>query len=288
MPGPQFVRYFSPLVSALQELGNSGTPAEIRALIAKRMALPDAIFDEQMASGSPRFANQVAWARFYLSKAGYIDSSKRGIWMLAEKGMDAKLAEADALAIFQEVHQSFLGKETDAAFEKGVAEEDSPAPPESGIAPSLDHRAVLLGVLRNLPPSGFEKLCQLLLREAGFQKVEITGRSGDGGIDGKGILQVNSLLSFHVIFQCKRYSGTVGAPQIRDFRGAMAGRTDKGIYITTGSFTIEALREAARDGVTPIELVDADKLVEMFEKLELGLVPRTVYEIDHKFFKEFS
>lgn len=286
MAGPQFVKYFGPLVSALQELGNSGTPAEVRDLIATDLKLSDSTLNEQTESGTPRFANQVAWARFYLSKADYVDSSKRGVWALTEKGANAKLSEADALAIFQGVQQAFATKEAQAGLEQGT--EDSPAPPESGVLAPGDHRMALMDLLKKLSPAGFEKLCQRLLREAGFQHVEITGRSGDGGIDGKGRLQVNALLSFHVIFQCKRYSGPISAGQMRDFRGAIAGRTDKGIFLTTSTFTAEAQREASRDGVTPIELVDGDKLVDMFEQLELGLVPKTAYDIDHKFFEEFS
>jgi restriction system protein len=116
----------------------------------------------------------------------------------------------------------------------------------------------------------------------------VTGRSGDGGIDGEGILEINPLLSFKVIFQCKRYKGSVGAGMIRDFRGAMIGRADKGIFLTTGSFTMDAKREAVRDGANPIELVDGEKLVTIFERLELGLKPRTVYDLDPEFFKEYK
>jgi restriction system protein len=126
-----------------------------------------------------------------------------------------------------------------------------------------------------------------LLREAGFQQVVVTGKSGDNGIDGHGILEVNPFLTFKVLFQCKRYRGTVGAPFIRDFRGAMLGRADKGIILTTGMFTMDAKREARRDGAPPVELVDGDKLLDMFEKLELGLVPRIVYDIDESFFDDF-
>lgn len=140
----------------------------------------------------------------------------------------------------------------------------------------------------NLHFSGFERLCQRLLREAGFQQVLVTGRSGDNGIDGEGILEVNPFVTFKVLFQCKRYKGSVGAPVIRDFRGAMLGRAEKGIILTTGSFTQDARREARRDGAPPVELVDGDKLLEMFEKLELGLEPRTTFDIDQKFFDEFN
>lgn len=146
----------------------------------------------------------------------------------------------------------------------------------------------VLGVLLALPPAGFERLSQRLLREAGFTQVIVTGQSGDGGIDGFGTLQVNPLVSFKVLFQCKRYAKSVPPSQVRDFRGAMSGRADKGIIITTGSFTAEARREATRDGAPPIELIDGEKLLDMLEKLELGLKAVTTYEVEHAFFNEFK
>jgi restriction system protein len=151
-----------------------------------------------------------------------------------------------------------------------------------------NHRTKLLGIIKSLSPAGFERLSQRLLRESGFQSVLVTGRSGDGGIDGIGILQVNPFVSFNVLFQCKRYQGAVTPSQVRDFRGAMMGRTDKGIIITTGTFTLDAKKEARRDGVPPIELVDGELLVQMFERLEMGLIPRTTYDIDEKFFDDFK
>jgi restriction system protein len=143
-------------------------------------------------------------------------------------------------------------------------------------------------MLRSLSPSGFERLCKRLLREGGFEKVEVTGRSRDGGIDGHGILQLNPFVSLRVYFQCKRYEGTVGPATVRDFRGALTGRSDKSIIITTGSFSEDAKREANRDGAPPIELVDSEKLLDMFEKLLLGLKSRTAYEIDVEFFESFK
>jgi len=285
MPGPQFVRYFRPVIDALKELGNSGTPSEVREIIANKFHLTDDQLNEAMASGTPRFLNQVAWARFYLNKAGYIASSKRGVWSLTEKGLASNLTDEQALEVFQTIQDQFQ-----AAYRAQQEEEaeEVVAPPDVGFLPTSDYRTALVEKIRSLPPSSFEKLSQRLLRESGFQQVEVTGRSGDGGIDGKGILQVSPLLSFQVIFQCKRYAGSVTPSQIRDFRGAMMGRADKGIFLTTGTFTAEARKEASRDGVPPIELVDADKLVRMFEELELGLIPKTTYEIDNEFFEDFS
>lgn len=122
-----------------------------------------------------------------------------------------------------------------------------------------NYRKDLLNLLQSLPPEGFERICQRLLRESGFQQVKVTGKTGDGGIDGHGILEINPLVSFKVVFQCKRYQGAVSTSHVRDFRGAMMGRADKGIIMTTGSFTLDAKREAVRDGVPPIELVDGEK-----------------------------
>jgi len=154
--------------------------------------------------------------------------------------------------------------------------------------PAESYKEVLLAVLRELSPNGFERLCQRLLRESGFEQVEVTGRSGDGGIDGIGIVKVNAFVTFKVLFQCKRYSGGVGAGHVWDFRGSMQGRTDKGIVITTGTFTKEARAEAIRAGVPPIELVDGNQLVELFRDLELGLLPRTTYDVDMAFFEQYG
>ena len=153
---------------------------------------------------------------------------------------------------------------------------------------SDDHRRVVLKLLMTLSSQGFEQFCQRMLREAGFTQVTVTGRSNDHGIDGHGTLTLNPLVSFKVLFQCKRYKDTVSPAQVRDFRGAMAGRADKGIIITTGTFTAEARREAARDGVPPIELLDGEKLVALLEQLELGLKPVKAFEVDANFFRSFA
>ena len=286
MAGPQLVKYFPEVIAALKELGNSGTPSEVRERIAAKLNLSDSVLNAQTKSGIARFENQVAWARFYLAKAGYIDASKRGVWSLTEKGAASNLTYKESMKIFEEVRGAF---HSDAAANVDQPIEEVTAPPGAGAA-VVDYRDRLLDVVRGLSPAGFERLCQRLLREAGFQQVEVTGRSGDGGIDGKGLLQINQLLSMQVIFQSKRYQAgsPVTVSQIRDLRGAMAGRTDKGIFITTSTFTADARKEALREGVPPIELVDGQKLVDMFVDLELGLIPRKIFDIDEKFFDEFK
>ncbi len=286
--GPRFVRYFGPVVGALKDLGGSGNPDEVRAMVASRLAISEQEQSEQLPSGSSRFDNQVAWARFYLTRAGLLDSSRRGIWSLTEKGRATTLSHAAALQLFKDVHKVFSNewKARRKPVEGGEPLEESPA--EAAVAAeSPSHRERLLAILRELPAAGFERLCQRLLRESGFQNVTVTGRSADGGLDGNGVVEVNAFVSFRVLFQCKRYSGAVKPAQVRDFRGAMAGRADKGIILTTGTFTAEARREAVRDGVPPIELVDGEKLLDMFERLELGLKPRAAFDIDDSFFDAF-
>ncbi len=283
--GAQFVRYFGPLLEALRGLGGSGSPDEVVERIAKDLNLSDEIQNELLPSGEPRFRNQVAWARFYLVREGLLDSSKRGVWSLTERGRAAKLSREQSQEVFLKLVRLFQ--------EQRRAKAEKPEPAEEVIAEGTgatpnDYRAAALDLLLQLPPSGFERLAQRILREAGFTQVIVTGSSGDGGIDGYGTLQINPLVSFKVLFQCKRYTKSVSPSHVRDFRGAMSGRADKGIIITTGTFTAEARREATRDGVPPIELIDGEKLVEMLASLELGLRPVTTYEIDSDFFKEFE
>lgn len=284
--GPRFVRYFGPVLRALDQLGGSGRPAEVGELVAAELQLPEAVLAETLESGTSRFKNQVAWARFYLAKGGYIDSSKRGVWTLTDKGRAAKsLQYPAAIEVFKAVHQQFpKSSEQDGAPQEPEQEHDDGSPDLGDVS----HREQLSEKLLSIPASGFERFCQRLLRESGFEQVTVTGRTGDGGIDGIGLLMVNPLVSFKVLFQCKRYSGSVGSSQVRDFRGAMQGRADKGIIITTGTFTADAKKEAIRDGVPPIELIDGDKLLDMCEELELGLKPVQAYEFDESFFAEFA
>jgi restriction system protein len=284
--GAQFVRYFGPLLDALRGLGGSGTPDEVVERIAHDLALSDDVQNELLPSGDPRYRNQVAWARFYLAREGLLDSSRRGVWSLTERGRTTALSSQQSREVFLKWVRIF--QEQRRAKAKAAPEPAAEQIAEGTGAISRNYRSDLVELLLRLPASGFERLSQRLLREAGFTQVVVTGSSGDGGIDGYGTLQINPLVSFKVLFQCKRYTKSVAPSHVRDFRGAMAGRADKGIIITTGTFTAEARREASRDGVPPIELIDGEKLVDMLEHLELGLRPGSTYEIDESFFNEFS
>lgn len=285
LTGPQFVQYFGPLLEALRDLGDSARRAEAQDRVAENLCISDESRAVLIDSGASRFDNQIDWARLFLARGGYIDSSRRGVWTLTDKGRTAGLSHEDALEVYQMVNAQDTPTHRRTAGQK-QPEEEIPPPEDTGEV-TVEHSQVLLATLQELPPEGFERFCQRLLRESDFQDVTVTGRSGDGGIDGNGILQVNPLVSFKVLFQCKRYQGSVGSSQVRDFRGAMQGRADKGIFITTGSYTPDAKREAVRDGVPPIELVDGEKLVSMLENLELGLVPVRSFRVNQEFFEEY-
>lgn len=281
--GSQFARYINPLLTVLQALGGSAKANEAKAAVAEHMALPDEVLEERLESGSSRFENQVSWARYYLSKSGFLDSSQRGLWALTEQGRRTPaLSDGQIAEIVQGVAAKWGSIKPDGSGAVPRAGDETAPDERAG-----DYRAELAAALRSLPPNGFERLCQRLLREAGFETVTVTGRAGDGGIDGLGVLELSHFVSVKVLFQCKRYQGSVGSPAIRDFRGAMMGRADKGLILTTGSFTAEAQREAVRDGATPIELVDGEKLADLFERLELGLAARTTFDLVDSFFDEF-
>jgi restriction system protein len=279
-PTSEFVKWMGPTLDALRELGGSGKPREVTDLIAERCSISDKKLNETLKSGQTRFYNQVHWARQYLVWEGLLDGTKRGVWTLTPSGYETDLSEDDARKLFLKwvkVHAEARRAAHDSTPSSSVDPEDVPD----------NHKQVLLELLKSVTPEGFERICARLLRESGFEKVTITGGPRDEGIDGIGILQVNPFVSFKVLFQCKRYKGSVSRAQVGDFRNAMLGRADKGIIITTGSFTADARKEADRDGAPPVELVDGEKLVEMFEGIELGLKPKTVYEVDNAFFAPF-
>jgi len=281
--GPQFLRFCIPIVETLQELGGSGQPKEVTDTVLERLHISEREQAQTLKTGGSRVRNQVAWARLYLAKADLLDASRRGVWALTEKGRTVHLSPNAVAQLFKDVQANLPTRDE----QPNVTDDVTDITPPMDLSSDSTSKHTLLDVLKSLSPGGFERMSQRLLRESGFERVLVTGKSGDGGIDGHGILQVNPFVSFTVLFQCKRYAGAVSASQVRDFRGAMMGRADKGIIITTGTFTTEATKEARRDGAPPIELVDGETLAQMFERLELGVRPKTVYEVDEAFFEEY-
>jgi restriction system protein len=285
-----------PTLQAIKALGGSGSLQEIEDQAIDIAELSD----EQLAvlhGNGPQseIHYRMAWARTYLKRVGALDSGGRGVWAITEYGQTLTLP--DMVGIPRRVRAMSPRKLSNKA-KRDSEEQDAANPPvprgsteaSSGaitdvsadqvFSSTVDEqwRERLLGVLQAMPPASFERLCQRVLRQSGFTRVEVTGKSGDGGIDGIGVLRI-ALLSFQVFFQCKRYKGSVGAATIRDFRGAMVGRTDKGLLMTTGSFTPDAKREATRDGAPVLDLIDGDDLCMLLKDLSLGVSTKQVEEV---------
>ncbi len=284
LPGPRNVRYYGAVLDALRALGGSGSPNEVIEKVVELLGISDEERDTWHGSGVRVVDSDIRWARNGLRMSALLDGSEHGVWRLTAKGQETMLTHEQALDLVKEnrVKRRMVKRQ----LQEQIVEALDAA--ELEVEDYTDEKS-LLEVMRELPPEGFERLCQRILRESGFVEVTVTGRSGDGGIDGNGILKVNELVSFHVLFQCKRYGdgSSVTPKQLRDFRGAMSGRTDKGIFLTTGTFTRDAIVEATRDGVPPIELVDGERLTTLMEELKLGVKPRTVFDVDFEFFDPY-
>ena len=259
-----------PTLEALKNSGGSASIQELLEHVTRDLALPDEVSDIPHNDGpQTEVAYRLAWARTNLKWVDAVNNTARGVWTITPAGRAIPSEEKVRDLVRKERRRRQRNRVKPAP---AVPSEDSETSSES------DWKEGLLAILRDLEPDAFERLCQRILRESGFTKVSVTGRSGDGGIDGAGVLRVN-LISFHVRFQCKRYAGSVGAREIRDFRGAMVGRADKGLFMTTGRFTRDAAREAVRDGAPAIDLIDGVDLCGLLKQLELGVSTELVESI---------
>ena len=278
----------NPVLRAMKRLGGSGSIAEINDEVIRSLDLSDVELAQMHDERQTELVYRLAWARTYLKIYGLLDNSGRGVWVLTPAGRD--IGYVDPLDVIRIVRQRARKGEKKTIRRVEVppsAETDSTPPAEIAATDIVEAeqlleenwRDELLGLLRAMEPGAFERLCQLLLRESGFDKVRVTGKSGDGGIDGIGVVRLGGLLGFPVIFQCKRYQGTVPASTVRDFRGAMVGRADRGLIITTGTFSRDAQAEAVRDGAPPIDLVDADQLLDKLKELRLGIAVAMVEKV---------
>lgn len=275
---PTFDKLMNPLLDALFALGGSGSIDEI---YDKVLELENIEEDISSIPHNPEKSNltevgyRLAWARTYLKKYGFLENSSRGVWALT------KLAKEQKHVIPHVVVKEVRGAAKAESKQKNKYDKnDKIELDDSDPLEAQDWRGELYHLLTNkISPDAFERLTQRLLRESGFVQVEVTGRTGDGGIDGKGIARIHGFMSFHVIFQCKKYQGSVSAGDIRDFRGAMVGRADKGLFITTGTFTPAAVKEATRDGAPPIDLVDGDQLAEKLKEFQLGIKTQMIEKV---------
>lgn len=282
---PTFKELMNPALNSLNVLGGSATVRDLLQQVIQNLGLPEEV-TEVLHSGGPmtELDYRLHWTRTYLKHAELINNSSRGVWSLTDSGRQTESVDPDEIA------RKYLSELAERRKRRGKGE------PLTGEAvPSIDDPTPdtddwgnqLLKILKGMPPPAFERLCRRLLLESGFIEVTVTGKPGDGGIDGNGIIRLAGLISFPVLFQCKRYDGNVSAGVVRDFRGAMQGRADKGMIITTGGFTNEAYREATRDGAPPIDLIDGELLSEKIKELRLGVSTRfeEVVEVDPAWFE---
>ena len=287
---PRHEDFMLPTLKILDSHGGSATNDEIvDALIEMLGITPEQMEVVYPTSGAAVVPDRMSWARSYLKYPGFVENPKRGMWVLTDDGRQAVTLSDEAVrrkvADAYNVHQAGLTARRKAKQAAAATDEDAPPPSTQGEEIVLHEQPTeeeegewsdaLLKVLRTMPPDAFERLTQRLLRESGFVRVEVTGKSGDGGIDGSGVLRMN-LISFQVLFQCKRYAGSVSSPTVRDFRGAMQGRADKGLIITTGTFTADARKEATRDGAPAIDLIDGEAMCQLLKERGLGVRVRQV------------
>lgn len=255
MPVPKYDELMNPLLEAMRKLGGSSSVEEQEDAVAEILKLSERDISEIHRGSTTKLKYRLAWARNYLKRAGYLDNSSRGVWTLTPEGLKHRQVDKEEL------------KRAVRRLDKLAAKQEE----GEGDDERSSWQDELLEVVKSIRPDTFERLCQRLLRESGFIQVEITGRTGDGGIDGKGVVKLGGLLSFHVIFQSKRYKGSVGSAIVRDFRGAMLGRADKGLIISTGTFTRDARVEAQRDGASPIDLIDGQELAHKLKQFGMGV-----------------
>ena len=281
MPTPNQMMW--PVLEAVRALGGSSHISEISVQVAKQEGFAEELLGVMHKPGSPQteIDYRLAWARTHLKNIGALVNSSRGVWALTELGRNLTREQVE-----NPDKQPMPPPDPDDA-------NSLPTDPADADDPDGDPdkwRTDLLEHLLRMPPDAFERLAQRLLREAGFRNVEVLGRSGDGGIDGMGVYRL-SLVSFPTFFQCKRYRSSVSSGAVRDFRGAMSGRGDKGLLITTGSFTRSAREEATRDGAPPVDLVSGEELCDLLKDYGLGVTVRKRViediEIDPGFFDQF-
>ncbi len=283
---PTYDKMMIPVLDALKLLGGSGSIDEINEKVYEVAGYDEEILEipHDENGVQTKIEYRLAWARTYLKKYGLLENSSRGIWSLVDNEIDTTSIISDD--IVRDVREKTRKKNSESIRSPKSDNKEV----EDEIEKKIDWKKNLISTLLTIDPSAFERLCQRLLRESGFVQVEVTGKSGDGGIDGKGIIRINGFLSFHVFFQSKRYKGSVGSGDVRNFRGAMQGRADKGIFITTGNFTREAIKEATRDGATPIDLIDGELLCDKLKEFRLGVKTELIEDItvDPEWFKKIT
>ena len=267
---PKFNELMMPVFRVLKSLGGSGKNDEILNHVIVDLNLPDNVVDalhcEQQ--GLTELAYRLGWAKTYLKHYGILNNSERGVWSITPAYNNVDIIDE------KEIVKKY----------KPASMSTVPCPIDTVPDEIAPWRKRVAEILQNMDPYGFERLTQRLLRECEFLDVQVTRKSDDGGIDGTGRLAINGIFSFHVAFQCKRYRGSVGASEIRDFRGSLPTNIEKGVMITTGIFSRAAIEEASCPGKKQIDLIDGEAFIDKLTQYGLGLKPVKAYEVDEEFF----
>ncbi len=276
---PRCTNILQTVFSSIKELGGSATNSEIDNKCIETLNLSDELASIlHKNSNQSEISYQIAWAKTYLKKYGAIENTDRKVWSISPAFFKVDTVNEKEILEFYRGNSSKV--------EKTSPEDDDLSNDETEYPDEFKPwKQKLLDILQSMDPYGFERLSKRLLRECGFTSVEVTKKSNDGGIDGTGKLRINGIFSFNVAFQCKRYTGSVGAPEIRDFRGSLTTDIEKGVFITTGSFSKAAREEASNPGKQQIDLIDGEDFINKIAEYEIGVKPVTVYEIDEEFFK---
>ncbi len=289
---PDSTSYIRPVVEALRSLKGVAKAAAVKQRIAESMtANHQAVPDTILASGAQKFSNDIQWARMYLVNAELLEPmavSGYGNWKLTPKGWDISLSADSIRAIFDATAQKNKNQTSDV--------QDAPFedPQQAELEGTGSWESDLKKILTKMQDKGFERLCAFIMTKNGLQATTVTGQTGDGGVDGEGMLAFDdlSLIKTPVAWQCKRYAGNnVSSATIRDFRGAIEGRAKFGLVFTTSAFTPSAEAEARRPGATPIELIGLERLIELMQKHAIGVKStedaKGIYVVDESFFAEY-
>lgn len=288
---PTYTELIIPTYDALKQLGGSGTNNEIYEKVSTNLCLSDEVLDEPHLGSlnQSEVEYQLAWARTYLKNYGIIVNSARSVWSITSEyasGLTVSAKEIVAFTVQKNAQKREMAKNNEMQNNQAEKPEDDISSNDEVEFPDevKPWRQQLANVLQNMDPYGFERLSQRLLRECGFTQVSVTKKSGDGGIDGIGKLKINGIVSFNVAFQCKRYKGLVSSGDIRDFRGSLTTDIEKGIFITTGSFSKAAKDEATTPGKKQIDLIDGEEFISKLAEYSIGVKEVKTYEIDEDFF----
>jgi restriction system protein len=316
MPIPDFETIMRPLLVHLSDRREYGTDDTFHALASHFRLTEHEKRQMQPGGRQGLFKNRVAWAKFYLKKAGVVATPRRGIYRITDRGENLLRLCPEQIDVetlhqfpeFMEFLQSSRRPETQSTLHDEAPLNPLPPAsraeslqahltPEEQIATGFSQinahlAAELLERIKQGSPEFFENLVVELLLALGYggsrqDAGQVVGRSGDEGIDG--LIKEDRLGLDTIYVQAKRWENAIGRPEIQKFAGALQGqRAKKGIFITTAVFTREA-QSFASSIESKIVLVDGDLLARLMIEHNVGVTSVAKYElkrIDSDYFTE--